>query len=61
MKLVNKIVSKTCKRKKIDVTVHKVANTTMNLVPSLLANTSRENKEMEGFSGGNGQNKEATT
>ncbi|PHU19335.1 hypothetical protein BC332_10486 [Capsicum chinense] len=49
IKLVNKTVSDTCGIKEIDVTVHKVANTSLNLVPSLSANTPRANEEMEGF------------
>ncbi|KAF3667246.1 putative receptor-like protein kinase HERK 1-like [Capsicum annuum] len=47
--LVNEVVSETCGRKKTDVTVHKVAKTSMNIVPSLAANTSREHEEIEGF------------
>ncbi|TMW97857.1 hypothetical protein EJD97_004905 [Solanum chilense] len=49
IKLLNKAVTETYERKEIDVTVHKVAKTSMNPVASLLAYTPRENEEMEGF------------
>ncbi|KAK6789092.1 hypothetical protein RDI58_012891 [Solanum bulbocastanum] len=49
IKLLNKVVTETYGREEIDVTVHKVAKTSMNPVASLLAYTPRENEEMEGF------------
>nr|XP_016439419.1 PREDICTED: putative late blight resistance protein homolog R1B-23 [Nicotiana tabacum]XP_016439420.1 PREDICTED: putative late blight resistance protein homolog R1B-23 [Nicotiana tabacum] len=49
IKLEYQVVSETCGRKKIDVTMHKVAKSPINLAPSLSANTPRTNEEMEGF------------
>ncbi|WMV28828.1 hypothetical protein MTR67_022213 [Solanum verrucosum] len=49
IKLVNEVVRETCERKKIDVMVHKVKKTSMNLVPSLSANSEGSNEEMESF------------
>ncbi|KAK4715320.1 hypothetical protein R3W88_013658 [Solanum pinnatisectum] len=49
IKLENHVVSETCGRKKIDVKVHKVVNTSVSLGPSLSGNTPRTNEEMEGF------------
>ncbi|CAN4094682.1 unnamed protein product [Withania somnifera] len=47
IKVVNKDVSETFRRKQIDVTVHEVAKTSTNLIePSLLANYPTENEEM---------------
>nr|XP_016492710.1 PREDICTED: putative late blight resistance protein homolog R1B-12 [Nicotiana tabacum]XP_016492711.1 PREDICTED: putative late blight resistance protein homolog R1B-12 [Nicotiana tabacum] len=49
IKLVNKEVSETCEREKNDEIVPEVAKTSTNILPSLSANTSTANKEMEGF------------
>ncbi|WMV28107.1 hypothetical protein MTR67_021492 [Solanum verrucosum] len=49
IKLENHVVSEICGRKKIDVTVHKVVNTSVSLGPSLSGNTPRTNEEMEGL------------
>ncbi|XP_049405429.1 putative late blight resistance protein homolog R1B-23 [Solanum stenotomum] len=49
IKLENHVVSETCGRKKIDVKVRKVVNTSVSLGPSLSGNTPRINEEMEGF------------
>ncbi|KAK4357510.1 hypothetical protein RND71_023120 [Anisodus tanguticus] len=49
IKLVIKIVSETCERKKLDETVPEVAKTSTTILPSLFANTPRENEKMEGF------------
>ncbi|KAK6789102.1 hypothetical protein RDI58_012901 [Solanum bulbocastanum] len=49
IKLLNKVVRKTCERKKIDVAVLKVRKTSTHLVLSLSANTPGSNEEMESF------------
>ncbi|MCD9643420.1 hypothetical protein HAX54_030886 [Datura stramonium] len=49
IKLVIKVVRETCERKKIDVTMHKVKNTSLYLAPFLSANTPGSNEETEGF------------
>ncbi|OIS95828.1 putative late blight resistance protein -like r1b-14 [Nicotiana attenuata] len=49
LKLEYQVVRETCGRKKIDVTMHKVTKSPINLAPSLSANTPRTNEEMEGF------------
>ncbi|MCD7449478.1 hypothetical protein HAX54_052634 [Datura stramonium] len=49
IKLVNKVVRKTCQRKKVDATVSKAAETSTNLSPFLSVNTPTENEEMVGF------------
>ncbi|KAK4357507.1 hypothetical protein RND71_023117 [Anisodus tanguticus] len=49
IKLVNEVVSDALGRKKINVTMYKVAKTSMNLAPSLSAHTPRANEEMECF------------
>ncbi|MCD9641093.1 hypothetical protein HAX54_026965 [Datura stramonium] len=46
IKLVNKDVSDTFRRKQIEVSVHEVAKTSINLEPSLLSNTPTENEDM---------------
>ncbi|XP_060214919.1 putative late blight resistance protein homolog R1B-23 [Lycium barbarum] len=49
IKLVNKAVSQTCERKKIDEAVPEVAKTSTNLLPSLPTNIPRENEEIKGY------------